>query len=1146
MNLRIFCALVLCLSFAQIHAQLEASIWYFGENAGLDFRSGTPVPLLDGALNTQEGCATISDFAGNLMFYTDGSTVWNRNHTPMPNGTGLFGNSTSSQSGIIVPKPNDPDIFYVFTADFQAGAQGINYSEVDMTLDGGLGNVTVKNTPLVTPATEKLTAVEHANGRDIWVITHAWHSDAFLAYLITPAGVNTTPVTSNAGFDLSGGNVFSAIGYIKVSPDGTKLAACHKEIGAELFDFDPATGIVSNPTRLIDGGSPYGIEFSPSSQILYLSMEASSIFQYDLNAPDIRASQLLLNPTRFREFGMQLGIDGKIYIAEWAGTTLSVINNPNVVGVGCDYQNRAINLGGRISNIGLPPFIQSFFLVNFESRNFCLGDATQFDITVNEPIVSILWDFGDGNTATVEDPSHTYAAPGDYTVNVTVNTASDTRTETETITIYEVPVANTVTDLDLCIPTNAYALDVTSFDSQVLGTQSAATFEVDYFTSQLDADNNTNAVSTMHTIGLASHQLFARISNRNHSSCYATTDFMVNLSLQPQLNPVTDWTVCDDDADGFYAFDLTTKATEVLNGQNPATFSISYHASQADADTRTNPLGTTYTNTLPVETIYFRLENTTNTDCYETGSFTIEVIDQVVAHTPVDLEICDPDNDGSAIFDLTQVAAEVLGTQNPASLDLSYHTSQADADTGTNPLPTNYQSNNYQQIIVVRLANASNPLCYDTTTFQLHIFDTPVAPQVTDWWICDMDNDGVQTFDLSEKTNEIQSGLVGASVTYHSSQTDAELAQNPLGNSFSNTTNPQIVFFRLQSGNNPNCYDVGQFELRVFDTPTAAQPANIISCDVDETGSYSFDLSQQDATVLNGQDQNTYEVLYFDSEQNALNNTNPVSKTAYWNVSFQDEIYARVHNPQFPDCFATTSFSILINALPQMDLEDTYVICPDSPDLTIDAGFFESYEWRDSIGTVIGTNPSQSFSALGAYSLTVSTTQNGVSCTNAHQFEVVSSGAPDSFTVETQGISDHIRLAIDAIGIGTFEYSLDGQNYQSSNEFVVFPGRHTVYVRDPFGCRTLSQEVVAMGYERFFTPNGDGIHETWNVIGADEFPNSRLFIYDRMGKLLREIAPRGIGWDGTYLGNMMPSSDYWFRFEYGEGEVLTGHFSLKR
>ena len=149
-----------------VYSQGEANIWYFGQNAGLDFNSGAPVALTNGQLDTLEGCATISNNSGQLLFYTDGITVWDRNHAIMPNGTGLFGHPSSSHAATIVPLPGSASLFYVFTLDAFVGPNGFCYSIVDMSLNGGNGAVTTKNIQIYTPSNEKLCIVKHANNSD--------------------------------------------------------------------------------------------------------------------------------------------------------------------------------------------------------------------------------------------------------------------------------------------------------------------------------------------------------------------------------------------------------------------------------------------------------------------------------------------------------------------------------------------------------------------------------------------------------------------------------------------------------------------------------------------------------------------------------------------------------------------------------------------------------------------------------------------------------------------------------------------------------------------------------------------------------------------------------------------------------------------
>jgi len=1157
---------ILIISTYTIYSQNEAAVWYFGQNAGLDFNTGAPTALTNGALDTYEGCASIADTAGNLLFYSDGINIWNRNHVPMPNGNNLLGNPTSTQSAIIVPKPEDPFSYFIFTVDAEIGPAGMNYTEVNMTLNGGLGGVVTKNNALITPATEKLTAVQHANGVDFWVITHGWRNNSFLAYLVTAAGVSNTPVVSNAGVDLDnpyrGRSNSNVIGYLKVSPDGTKIGVCHQLIGAELLNFDPDTGAVFNPITLPTERGVYGIEFSPDSNVLYVSyffevgfnLELrSSIAQYDVSSMDpiaIQNSETNITGEQVTQIGaLQLGIDGKIYAAQFDQTYLGIINNPNTPGLVSNYVENGISLGGRRSSLGLPPFVQSFFLSGILAQNFCLGDDTEFSINSSEPITNILWDFGDGNTSTLENPSHTYATAGDYTVSVTVTTASEIKTETRNITIFETPIAATQPNIEVCVTKDSYTLDLTMLNNAILGTQNPSDFAVTYFSSQADADANSNPLALSYDFPLGSTAVYARVSNKSNTACYDTTQFNVIAQQEPTLGTTTDWTICDDDLDGFYTFDLTEKNAEIFNGQDESVFDISYFSSQADADTGSNPLPINYTNTLLSEEIFVRLENSTHTDCYKTDSFTIEVSPGVVANTPNNLEVCDDNNDGFAAFLLSDTEAEIIGTQSSTSLLVTYHTTMVDAENGTDTLSDSFTNTiNNNQTIFVRVQNATDASCYATSSFELQVFDSPEIQTVTDWSICDDNNDGVTVFDLTEKNAEIlvNQNVDDFTVRYYENAVDAYLAQNEINGLYQNTTNPQAIFYSIENNRSATCIVTNSFEIEVYNTPFAQAPLPIILCDVNETGVQTIDLTQKDEEILGNQSVDDFKVTYFASQVDAENNTNTLDSSAYTNVLNQETIYARVQPNNLDDCYATTSFEITINSLPQPNIEERYVICPDSPALVIDGGDFESWSWQNTAGEELSTTRNFNVSELGEYHLTVSQTSNGVRCENSRSFEVLSSGAPETMTVEVNGFSDQINITINATGTGPFEYSVDGENYQTSNEFVVFPGEHMVFVRDLLECRVLSEEVVAIGYQRFFTPNGDGNNEFWNIIGGELYPESQLFIYDRYGKLLKQINPNSKGWDGTFNGTSLPESDYWFKYTYSENQIITGHFALKR
>lgn len=313
-----------------------------------------------------EGCSSIADSAGNLLFYTEGKTVWNRFHQVMSNGTGLLGDSASTQSGLIVKQPGNRNIYFVFSLDYLGHANGLHYSTVDMDQANGLGAVTIKNTLIVTPSSEKLAAVRHCNGEDIWVVSHDYPGNTFRANLVTASGVSSEAVLSSTGIYYM--DVVFTQGSMKFSPDGKRLGACAFYFnipgaeygGFEIFDFDNATGVVSNAFTLKTSGLAYGCEFSPDGSKFYgVAMAGDTrLSQWDLNAgsgPAIAASEYGFPVSRATS--LQLAVNGKIYISKNGQGSMDVIDNPNAGGANCNYVANAQPVSPNLCKHGLPNFV---------------------------------------------------------------------------------------------------------------------------------------------------------------------------------------------------------------------------------------------------------------------------------------------------------------------------------------------------------------------------------------------------------------------------------------------------------------------------------------------------------------------------------------------------------------------------------------------------------------------------------------------------------------------------------------------------------------------------------------------------------------------------------------------------------------------
>lgn len=430
--------LILLLFISHYCIAQRGNNWVFGNNAWINFTTSPPTTG-NSAMMQLEGSSTISDENGNLLFYSDGVKVWNANHQVMPNGSGLQGDMSSTQSSMIIPFPGDPKRYYLFTMAVINGPKGLSYSIVNMDLDNGNGDIETKNVFLIGPSTEKVTSVNHCNGKDVWVMTSTMASDNFYAFLVTASGINP-PVVSSAGAGLP----YFGIGYLKFSPDGTKMACGNLSKGLDLFDFDAATGIVTNRKIILSGNNqyPYGMEFSADSKLLYVANGvriSSTHTRFDLcqygqlssSPAAIIATRYELDnitlgvPLYFSYFNaLQLGPDGKIYIALFGGQKLGLISYPGRQAAACSYVRAGFTIANNSSSTyGLPDFNQSYFKSTFTYDISCVNNDVNFFSTRSGLTNAVKWDFGDpasgaGNTSTIDSPSHTFSSPGIYEVTL--------------------------------------------------------------------------------------------------------------------------------------------------------------------------------------------------------------------------------------------------------------------------------------------------------------------------------------------------------------------------------------------------------------------------------------------------------------------------------------------------------------------------------------------------------------------------------------------------------------------------------------------------------------------------------------------------------------------------------------------------------
>ena len=471
-----------------VFGQLQNNNLVFGYGARVNFSGPIPVGSSNAAINSNESTASVSDpTTGQLLFYTDGRTVWNANNQVMPNGANLLGGlfNSCTQGALIVPFPEDSRRYYLFTLEelealtsFPVVDNGLRYSVVDMTLNGGLGDVQVAtlNTQLATDLTEKLIVISSSDIQGFWVIAHKKNANQFLAWKIDACGISTQPVVSTVGSNFASvpiGATEAWSGAMDASPDGNRIGMpVDWSDRIEFFDFNKTTGIVSNPltVNVTDDSTPgflrkYGACFSPDGSKFYYT-NFNSVYQLNLStytSAALASSNTLiyspfLEPNAYPSAQIEQAPNNKLYVAIGNAGRLDEISNPNSLGLGCAYANNAVSLGSATCQLGLPAQVPLGEFAAGSTITFlpdsCLQSSISFSISTASLINQINWNFGDptsgaNNSSSNLNPSHLFSGIGTYQITAIVEFDCYTDTVTQNITLFN--CADTITPItDTC------------------------------------------------------------------------------------------------------------------------------------------------------------------------------------------------------------------------------------------------------------------------------------------------------------------------------------------------------------------------------------------------------------------------------------------------------------------------------------------------------------------------------------------------------------------------------------------------------------------------------------------------------------------------------------------------------------------------
>ncbi|EDP72220.1 hypothetical protein FBALC1_14002 [Flavobacteriales bacterium ALC-1] len=670
---------------------------------------------------------------------------------------------------------------------------------------------------------------------------------------------------------------------------------------------------------------------------------------------------------------------------------------------------------------------------------------------------------------------------------------------------------------------------------QLNNTSNINSIQWDFGDPASGVNNNSTFTSPTHDFSSPGQYSITATITQTNGTTYIINE-TISVAEPPIAHPINDIHECENTIGSGISsnFDTSSIESQVLNGQTGVI--VSYY--DQNGNVLPNPLPNPFTNTQPnSQIIIARVSNSSDLCCFTETSFNL-IADPLPNIAQIDdMLSCDIDEDGFTIFDLTNVPIELVNGQSNFTVEL-FDSNDIIISTANYIDFVNLTAN---QDYIKAIVTNSFTNCSSETNLNLVVSDNPEANQLQIIYGCDDNNDGVsEYFETSNIESQVLNGQTGMTVSYFD-QSGNQLS-SPLPNPFTNSNLFNELITVRVTDNNSTCFTETTLQLQTVTQPSINQPDNLYACN-QSNGYAEFDTSNIETQIIGNQTGLT--IQFYDSDNNALPSPLPV---LFQNTEpFSQTINVRVEDASNPICYSETSFDLIVNDLPEINLEEEYFICNLEPSISLNINSdFNTYNWLFEDGTLISNTYSAEIIEEGNYFLMVTKIENGITCENSFEFNLIRSVLPEIQQVNYGELGNNY-IEIIAAGDGDFEYSIDGLNYQESNYFQnIQGGTYVVFVRDKDGCGQDSEEVTIIDYPKFFTPNNDGYNDFWQIKGISNFPDSKILIFNRYGKLLTQLSYNDLGWNGFYNGKKMMSSDYWFRANLGNGLIFSGHFALKR